>query len=148
MTVRHDADGYLPEGMHVVSWADVLEQFGWNPYRRALLDRFRPALVHLAEAGCRAVLLAGSFVTTKAQPGDIDAVWSVEGVDFDLLHAAFKSPDGVRFLKATFGSDMVPSFLIEADSMEPFAEFFQSTRDGRRVGVLIVDLSTLDEEFA
>jgi hypothetical protein len=146
MLAKHDADGFLPEGLHVTTWTEFVERFGGTARRTALLARLRPALLHLAQAGCPAVLVGGSFVTTKARPMDVDLVWSVEGVAIEKLHPMFLGPDGLPAIKALFGADLFPSILMEADSQEAFAEFFQHTRDGRRVGVVVVDLLTLDEE--
>jgi len=77
---------------------------------------------------------------------DMDIVWSAKGVDVDALNPIFLGPDGLPIIKASFGADMFPSFLIEAATGEPFVEFFQHTRDGRRVGVVIVDLLTIGED--
>ncbi len=145
MLPRHDANGFLPEGMHTTTWAEFVERFGNTPRRAAILSRLRVALLHLAQAGCRAVLIGGSFVTTKTRPMDVDVVWSIAGVDFAQLHPIFQGPDGIRDIKAIFGADMFPSFLNEAATRRAFPEFFQYARDGRRVGVVLIDLRTIEK---
>ena len=142
-----DADGFLPEGIHTATWAEFLDRFGWTSRRAAILARVRAALTHLASVGCPAILVGGSFVTTKANPKDIDLVWAVtEDVDFDAVHPVFQGPDGIPAIRAMFAADIFPSFLIEGATGELFSEFFQHTRDGRRVGVVAIDLATLPED--
>lgn len=85
-----DADsGLLPVGEHEASWAEVMEHFGWNERRRALLDGLAEALELLAAVGCRRVWLNGSFVTGKDEPGDFDACWDTDGVDVDEIDPVF-----------------------------------------------------------
>lgn len=43
------------------------------------------ALRLLTVAGCVRAYIDGSFVTVKEEPGDFDACWDAEGVDFDLV---------------------------------------------------------------
>jgi hypothetical protein len=48
-----DAEGALPDGLHVASWEEIVETFGWTNHRRELLagladqdgERKPPALV-------------------------------------------------------------------------------------------------------
>jgi hypothetical protein len=79
--------GLLPVGEHVASWDEVLERFGWNEKRRALLDGLAQALELLAAVGCRRAWLNGSFVTSKDEPGDFDACWDTDGVNLDGIVA-------------------------------------------------------------
>lgn len=77
--------GYLPPGMHDASWREVVSCFGGNSHRERLLDGLLSACRSLAAAGCKEVLLDGSFVTTKTLPEDCDAAWETKGVDPVLL---------------------------------------------------------------
>jgi hypothetical protein len=77
--------GNLPPGEHEATWEEFVERFGWNARRRQLLDGIAESLDLLKAAGCGKVWINGSFVTTKEQPGDFDAVWDPVDVDFDLL---------------------------------------------------------------
>ena len=36
--------GYLAAGEHVASWDEVVERFGWTPWRRRLLDGLAESL--------------------------------------------------------------------------------------------------------
>nr|VFJ94353.1 MAG: hypothetical protein BECKH772A_GA0070896_100712 [Candidatus Kentron sp. H]VFJ95240.1 MAG: hypothetical protein BECKH772B_GA0070898_100742 [Candidatus Kentron sp. H]VFK01640.1 MAG: hypothetical protein BECKH772C_GA0070978_100702 [Candidatus Kentron sp. H] len=68
-------DGYLPEGMHPASEAEVTFRFGTaNRQRRRLVLRVRRwvELAHRIDAP--RLFIDGSFVTAKAEPNDVDAV--------------------------------------------------------------------------
>lgn len=145
MIPAHTNDGFLPEGIHYATWAEFTERFGTTARRVALIARAHEALVHLAEAGCAAVLVGGSFVTTKDAPEDLDLLWAPEGVDPDALHPAFLDMSARPALKARFGVDIFPAIFVEAASGLPFAEFFQRRKYDitLRCGAVHLDLNTL-----
>ncbi len=131
--------GRLPTGEHFATWEEVTDRFGWNLRRRQLLDGLAEALALLAEAGCRRVWLNGSFVTTKEEPGDFDAVWDQDGVDLDQLDEVFFDfADGRRAQKQRFGGELLPN-VIEKGSGLVFVEFFQNERDTGRKGIVVID---------
>jgi hypothetical protein len=143
MIPTHLKDGRLPEGIHPATWTEVAERFGTSLRRQVLLAGLHAALWHLHEAGCRRVWIGGSFVRGTAQPGDVDVVWDVTGVDPYRLHAGFLSSRGREWTKAVYAGEYFPSHLIEASTDLPFVAFFQRTRDDRPCGVVVVELTTL-----
>jgi hypothetical protein len=90
------------------------------------------------------VLLDGSYVSAKPLPGDFDACWEPDGVDFDNLDPVFEDFDNGRAnQKARFGGEFFPSTLIAADIGAAFAEFFQIDRfTGKKKGILSISLTT------
>ena len=69
-------DGWLPTGHHQASW-EVVSRFGGDPGSRrsvltARLVELRDALRNLGVTGC--LLLDGSFVSAKQDPGDFDVL--------------------------------------------------------------------------
>jgi hypothetical protein len=135
-----DSDtGYLPGGEHEATWAEVVQAFGWNASRRAQLDGLFDAICLLADAGCRRIWLNGSFVTSKDEPGDFDAVWEHDGVNEDLIDPIFFELDESRkSQKARFGGELFPNWRnLSSDSL--FSEFFQQDRIGRRKGIVVLD---------
>lgn len=132
--------GLLPVGEHEASWGEVLERFGWNEKRRALLDGLAEALELLARVGCRRVWLNGSFVTAKDEPGDFDACWDTDGVDLDEIDPVLLDlSDGRASQKRRFGGELFPN-VVEARSGLVFADFFQNERDGSRKGIVVLKL--------
>jgi hypothetical protein len=64
--------GYLPPGIYETSWLEFMKRFAINPQRRRLATGLAAALRKLGIAGCRRVLIGGSFVTSKEHPNDFD----------------------------------------------------------------------------
>ena len=76
-------DGYLPEGLHLATEAEVTFRFGsGTPRRRRLILRLRRWLELSRLTHARRFLVDGSFITAKREPDDIDAVVLLAG-DFE-----------------------------------------------------------------
>lgn len=119
-------------------------RFGQTPWRQQLLAGMLDALRLLKAAGCLRVYVDGSFVTSKEEPGDFDACWDTEGVDFDLVDERLLTFDrGRATQKAAFLGEL---FIADARA-DPqgtlFREFFQTDREGRRKGIVLVELKDL-----
>jgi len=136
----------LPPGIHSATFAEVERTYAYNPRRRKLFTGLIEAAKHLSEVGCQKLLLDGSYVTAKPVPGDFDACWLPDGVNFTQLDPVFSDFDNDRAnQKARFCGEFFPSTLIEADSGGHFAEFFQTDRfTGKRKGILAIALTTDD----
>lgn len=136
--------GQLPPGEHPASWQDVYERFGHTRWRRRLLDGLLDASRLLNAAGGRRVFVDGSFVTAKQEPGDFDACWDADGVDFDVLDERLLTFDRGR---ATQKAAFLGELFIADGRADPqgnvFRDFFQTDRDGRRKGIVVLDLRSL-----
>ena len=122
----------------------MLDRFGHTPWRRRLLAGMLEALRLLQFAGCVRVYVDGSFVTAKEVPADFDACWDAEGVDFDLIDDRLLNFDrGRASQKAAFLGEL----FIADGRADPqgtlFREFFKTDRDGRRKGIVVIDLKGL-----
>jgi hypothetical protein len=101
------ATGNLPAGEHAATWQEMLDRYGLTPWRRQLLVGLLDALRLLKAAGCARAYIDGSFVTAKEVPGDFDACWDVDGVDFDLVDERLLTFDrGRATQKAAFGGEL------------------------------------------
>ena len=135
-----DSRYQLPPGIHVAIWPELVERFGTNERRRAILAGLLRALQALKVAGCRRAYVAGSFITSKEEPGDFDGCWDHTGVDFDALDPVLLDFDGHREAqKAKFGGEM---FIADAPGIR-FLEFFQIDRDGRPKGIIQINLADI-----
>lgn len=136
----------LPPGIHVATLTEVETAFAYNARRRTLFDGLIEASVTLARCGCRCVYLDGSYVSAKPIPGDYDACWEPDGVDFDTLDPVFDDFDNGRAnQKARFGGEFFPSTLVEAGLGAAFKDFFQIDRfTGKKKGILSVSLLSDD----
>src|SRR5580700_9642316 len=86
----------LPPGVHATTLAEVEDAFAYNRRRRELHAGLIDGSVTLAQAGCRCVLLDGSYVSAKPLPRDYDACWDPAGVDFGKLDPIFDDFDNER----------------------------------------------------
>jgi hypothetical protein len=136
----------LPPGVHAATFAEIETTFAYNAPRRALFTGLIDASVVLAQCGCRCVFLDGSYVSAKPIPGDYDACWDPDGIDFDKLDPVFEDFDNGRAnQKARYGGEFFPSTLIETGLGGAFKDFFQIDRfTGKKKGILSISLSSDD----
>lgn len=71
------ADGKLPAAIHDADLGSFLLHVGTNPHRRDLYGPFAQRLLQLRDRGVREVYVAGSGISAKAKPGDVDALYHV-----------------------------------------------------------------------
>ena len=134
------ASDFLPPGIHTAEWIDVVDRFGFSPRRLWLLDGLRSALLELARVGCEQVYLDGSFVTSKAVPGDYDLCWELTNVRLRELDPVFfdlRAPRAQQ--RAKYRGDLLPN-IVEGSSGMPFVDFFQVEKDSGGIkGILVID---------
>ena len=119
MMPKPDLDtGCLLPGVHEASWDEAVSRFGGISHRERLLDGLQRACRGLAAAGRGDVLPDGSFVTTKAMPGDYDAAWGTKGVNPDLLDPVLLDMKHPRAaMKAKFLGDLFPDSASAASGV-------------------------------
>jgi hypothetical protein len=144
MIPKLDTDtGYLPMGVHDTAWEEILAHFAGNSHRQTLIKGLYAALHSLAAAGCRTVLLDGSFVSVKPLPNDYDAAWETAGVNPVLLDPVFLDFSNKRAaMKAKYGGEFFPASAVAAAGVV-YRDFFQRDRNGVAKGVLQIDLGRL-----
>lgn len=135
-------DGYLPEGLHLASEAEITFRFGTqNRKRRRLILRVRRWIELAREVMAHRLFIDGSFVTAKAEPNDVDAViWLPP--DFEALASA--STAAVIELEDMLRTRRPEELFAAEDEADwnAWIEFFSRTResDGRRKGLVEVFL--------
>ncbi|MBY0569506.1 MAG: hypothetical protein K2P70_19510 [Hyphomonadaceae bacterium] len=146
MIPQFDKDtGYLPPGVHSLTWAAFAQRFGWNDWRVRLCAGLLRALRNLKAAGCLVVIVDGSFVSAKDEPGDYDAAFDPTGVDGAKVDPILlRHWDGRKAMKAKYLGETFPwGAIAERRSGVIFLEFFQKDRSGLAKGVVQIDLRTL-----
>jgi hypothetical protein len=146
MTVQFDEGGNLPEGIHRLSWDEILVDYGYNFHRNKLLRGLNKALHEFKHAGCKIVYLDGSFVTTKNYPNDYDCCWITNGVDPNLLDWILQKydPIGRKLQKIKYFGEFFPSNVIEKSTGSPFLDFFQTDREtDKRKGIVEINVEKI-----
>lgn len=140
-----DADGALPLGIHVASWDEIVERFGWTDHRRDLLAGLADVLAALRVAGCRLAYLDGSFVTDKEVPDDYDLCWEMDGVDLHKLDPTVQDVAPPRAAQqARYRGDILPN-VLEGASGAPFVDFFQRNKvTGGFKGIVAINIEEVE----
>lgn len=79
----------LPPGEHIATLHEIKQCLAFNPHRLNLFNGLVSAASLLAQSGCKYLYLDGSYVTEKDMPGDFDACWSIDEVNFPTLDPIF-----------------------------------------------------------
>ena len=112
-------------------------------YPRHLLGGLGGELRNLAYAGCRTVLLDGSFVNSSPFPRGYDGVVATEDVDSArkdpvLMESSARS----AATKAKYADELFPATRVASPGIS-FMEFFQMGRGGERKGIVRIDIQEL-----
>jgi hypothetical protein len=141
------SDGFLPEGVHDCSLAEIQERFGQfqvTDARCRLFDRLE-RFVHQATVSglVAAIIVDGSFVTAKVNPNDIDLILVLRaGHDFAAPLRPFEyNVVSRRRVGRDFGFDMLLAEEGQSNVAEATA-FFAQVREHREVrkGMLRIEL--------
>jgi hypothetical protein len=135
-------NGYLPEGVHLCSEADVIFRFGSSSrHRRRLALHLRRWIDLGRQVGAKRLLVDGSFVTTIEEPHDVDAVILLpEGFTQQLEH---EYPPALELEEMLLTRRPEEIFAAEDETdWEEWVAFFSLTRepDSRRKGLVEVPL--------
>jgi hypothetical protein len=131
--------------MHLATLAEVEAVFVTTPRRRRLFEGLRLAIQNLHAAGVLRVFIDGSFVTTKADPNDIDGCWEwTEEVHLDLLDPVLLDfTQARRAMRDKYGVDFFLATWVEAGSGLTFLDFFQRNREDAPKGIVQLDLEDI-----
>ena len=142
-------DGELPPGVHVATLKELESEFGLLSHKRiTLMAGLKKAVTNFKSAGVSSIYVDGSFTTKKLDPNDIDGCWSASGnIDLSKLDKIFwdvrTSGDrrsNLAKMKATYGLDFYIAEGTETGSGFKFPDFFQHTKNGKKKGILKINL--------
>jgi hypothetical protein len=135
--------GELPEGVHRATITEVVERFGSGSGQRQAVTGRLQRIYRVAHATRRLerMILFGSYVTAKPAPNDIDVVLVMED-DFDFGAYDAETSELFNHLTAskTFGASVfwILRSLLILGTIEEFAAYWQTKRDGTRRGIVEV----------
>lgn len=139
MAIPEFCDGYyLPPGEHDASLQEVYERFGCiNDIRERVWKKFDFMLSRFSEIHLplEKVLIDGSFVTNRAEPGDVDAAilirphilitvlsCTADEHDQDALKL-FSNPQNATAIRAIMGAHVIPA--PDETVMNELSSFFR-----------------------
>lgn len=135
-------DGYLPEGLHVATEAEVTFRFGTSTSRRQRLALRLRRWIELARAiSAPRFFVDGSFVTSKPDPNDVDAVIWLPDDFVDRVYSGNLDALELETMLLTRHPEEI--FAAEdRHDWNDWLKFFGRTResDGRRKGVVEIEL--------
>lgn len=137
-----DDHGRLPDGLHDASISEIRQALGFTTRREALIDGLERYLAdwdsfRLLES----VVIDGSFVTDKPEPGDIDLLVVPHGgalIDPRLGRVVMRLCFDRRGTKREFGCE---AFIVHGSGTADYREwlgFFSRDRAGNSRGLLKV----------
>ena len=137
------ADGYLPEGLWIASETGVISAFRHPTPPPETSGSEGSALGQRIRAGRHAgrLLIDGSFVTAKPDPGDVDAVVLLPLGFEQLVERGLETAWELETILLTRYPEEIFAAEDDAD-WDAWVEFFSRTRelDGRRKGLVEVRL--------
>ncbi len=133
------AEGYLPPGVHKLTWPEFSQRFGFNQHRQGLLVDFQEVGGYVKNAGGQEMHVGGSFVTNKPHPKDIDAAWVNKGVDAEAMPPFLvQGKDTALWVNGDY-------YAADRDfpDIGNWGKALQHTDTGVPKGVVSIDLATL-----
>jgi hypothetical protein len=122
-------DGVLPEGIHLCTLEEVKEAFGRflrSDRRPQLTERLTRYIQDARNSGVvSAILIDGSYVTSKEEPGDIDLIVALRP-DLDLtaeMRPLEYNIQSKTMVKKLYGFDVLPA-VDGSESYQRFLDFF------------------------
>ena len=136
------SDGYLPDGLHLATEAEVLARFGKSTrQRQRLAMRLKRWVVLSRVVNAKRFFVDGSFVTSKPEPNDVDAVIWIPDDFSDRLK--YDDLDAME-LESMLVTRRPEELFAAEDGLDwdEWVEFFGRTResDGRRKGIVEIQL--------
>jgi len=136
--------GFLPPGIHQATRDEFKERFTLfqrSDRRLRLFEQLNQLLDQAAQAGIvKRMLIAGSFVTAKAEPNDFDCIVvldpsivgrSLRPFEYNLVSR--------KMARRLFGGDVMPA-LDDSPALQQYLQFFQTARDGQVIGIVEIQL--------
>ena len=137
-------DGLLAIGIHQATRDEFRDRFAivdGSDRRVRIFEQLDRLLDEAAKSGIvKRILVAGSFVTAKPEPNDFDVILVLDAsiVQRDLRPFEYNLVSR-KMARRLFRGDVMPALEGSAELGE-YLKFFQSTRDGRQVGMVEIVL--------
>jgi hypothetical protein len=144
MITAFTEEGLLPPGIYQATLDEFKDRFvifQRSDRRFRIFAQLEKLLDQAAQARIvKRILIAGSFVSAKSEPNDFDCIVvldpSIVGKPLRPFEYSLVSRQMARRM---FGGDTMPA-LDNSTALQQYLEFFQTTRDGKRMGIVGLQL--------
>ena len=128
------SDTYLPPGIHVTSWPELVQHYSSDPNRAKFLDGMLHGLHDLRDAGIDEVYLGGSYVRSfSVIPNDFDVTFEGQ-FSKSMPTAQAKVLNDRALMNKAYGGDL----------LEGHFDYFTNSYGGKtNAGILQIDMTTL-----
>jgi hypothetical protein len=137
-----EENGLLPPGLYQADLCEIWERFGRTSERRRMLfNRLQTFVDAARHVGALRVFIAGSYVTAKTNPGDVDVVIWVGAGFLELLEVGDKQALNLELMFLT--REPKEAFAVfDKDGWNAWLNFFSCirNREGERKGLVEVSL--------
>jgi hypothetical protein len=136
--------GFLPVGIHratIDEFKRRFAKFDRSDRRVRLYERLAVLFSDAKQSSVvRRIVFGGSFVSSSPEPNDFDCILVLDPA---ILHADLRPREynlvSRHAARRIYGGDVIPAIDDSSAHLE-YLEFFQTTRDGQKVGILEIDL--------
>ncbi|MSR56847.1 MAG: hypothetical protein EXS05_04150 [Planctomycetaceae bacterium] len=144
MIPEFNENGLLPPGLHRTDLDGFRDRFAVFDRSDRRLRVFEQLERLLGEANkttiIKRVIVGGSFVTAEAEPNDFDCILTL---DPEIVGATLRPFEynlvSRRMARRMFGGDILAA-LEGSEALNQYLDFFQTTREGERMGIVEVVL--------
>jgi hypothetical protein len=135
------SDGYLPDGLHLATEADVTFSWFEQPSASAAALRVRRWVELARIVGARRILIDGSFVTATESPNDVDSVILLPDDFQEQINREVEPAIELEQMPLTRHPEEIFAAEDEADWSD-WVKFFSRTRedDGRTKGLVEITI--------
>lgn len=138
-----DKNGNLHE-TKILTYGEFKKAFGFNESRKEKLKRVLLFLKILKSLGCTNAYIAGSFVTNKEFPNDIDLCVDITNIDYKRLAKEYPellSAKGIQKIKNEYKVHLI---FYDAGCLE-YLDWFKKDRNDNPRGLVKIYLNNIDD---
>jgi len=139
MPAVFDKNGNLPSTLWL-EFAAFERDFGFTETRKLLLEKAKRYFRILSELGCKEIIIAGSFVSDKPAPGDIDLCVDITSIDYPRLKRDFQELLKVSGIDSIKKNHQVHFALFFDFGSYELLDFFKKDRNDFPRGLVHVSL--------
>jgi hypothetical protein len=135
---------YLPNGDHEASWLEVQRIFGAGDHRRQICHMMSGFILAAKRCGFKTVYLFGSFISSKAKPGDLDLLWVYPAGTKDRMAEECQDLLNYGKMKARYNWDMWCSSDNPAVVAELLTGWRMNKERTKQRGIVKIDLEKFE----